>query len=459
MGDTKGLLRQMLKIVLDREPDARIDLFKAFPFIKRLFAERHLHATIRTIGDIVFVFVIFSGFFGPQDSHANIAIFLSWGLWWPSMILSWFFVGRMWCGFCSFPGIGRIVQRLGWVHYIRIPRFVSKYGIYWAVGLFSLIIWLEESTGIKESPRATALLILSIISGATICAVLFPLQAWCRYLCPMGRMTGAASTLAITEFRPNHEICRTCKHFACKRGRDGHKGCPVYLGAVGVKNNLDCLVCGHCVALCDKNSPQLNLRSPFSELILNKGRFITCSFIIHFLMGSQLARFLLEGAMGGYFSDATGLTVKMIAFSVLLLAGFFFVLGAIRLGAIVFGITEDEMFGRFSPMVPVFLPMAFAGELILRLNYTVMHAPEFLPSIGQQFGIDLMRMHFIVPLWWYVFMDIGILLTSVMASLYVLSRFVEEDFQGLVSRFRYFICSLLVLVMGGIYAMLLPIWY
>ncbi len=410
--------KRILNIIFDKDSSDKLDLFEVFPRLKRFFVERHLHAAIRTVGDLVFTLIIISGLFGPQEPDRNCSLFLSWGLWWPTVVLSWFFVGRMWCGFCPFPGLGRIFQRLGLSFNRPLPRALQKYGVYWSVVLLAIIIWLEESTGIKESPFGTALLLLAILFGATICAIIFPKQAWCRYLCPMGRIIGVAATLSITEFRPDHDKCRDCKTFACKRGTADYPGCPVYLGAFNVRNNLYCLVCGHCMKLCDKDSPQLNIRSPFTELIINKGRFITCSYIIPFLMGSQLARFIQEGHLNNMEFCNGVLFCSMGILSLLLLVFFFFAYFIIRLGAYLFGVTEDELFGKFSPLVPIFVPMAFAGELVYRVNYAIKNAPDFLPTVGRQFGWDLEHMTFTVPSWVIAVMDLGVSAISGLASFY-----------------------------------------
>jgi hypothetical protein len=451
-------LKRIINIVFDRDPDDRLDLFTEFPRLKLFFQKRRLHAAARTVGDLIFALIILSGLFGPQDPGRNSAIFMAWGLWWPTLVLSWFLVGRMWCGFCPFPGIGRIIQRLGLTWHHPVPKYLQKYGIYWAVALFGVIIWVEETTGIKESPRATAILILSILGGASLSAIFFPKQAWCRYLCPMGRMSGVAATMALMEFRPDHEKCRGCKTFACKRGTGGHGGCPVYLGAFNVRNNLDCLVCGHCIELCDRNSPQLNLRSPFTELVTNKGRFITCSYIIPFLMGSQLARFFQEGLLDFNTLCRGFLSCHMVLFSMLLVLGFLAVHATIRVGARFFGITEDELFGKFSPMVPVFVPMAFAGELVYRMNYTVAHAPNFFPTLGRQFGWNLQSWTFRVPELVFPVMDSVMLITSCLAGLYVLHKFVHGEFLGLVSTPRYRATQFLTIAMLIVYLVALPIW-
>lgn len=446
--------KKFLRIVFDRDRYDTIDLFQEFPGLKNFFKRRKLHAFVRTIGDLVFTFIILAGLFGPQDPKRNCILYLSWGLWWPTIVLSWFFVGRMWCGFCPFPGIGRLVQSLGLNLDLPVPRFLQKNGPYLSVALLCLIIWIEESTGIKESPRGTALLILSILAGATITAIFFPKQTWCRYLCPMGRLIGVGSTISMLEFRPDLEKCKGCKSFACKRGIDGRSGCPVFLGAFSVRNNLDCLICGHCLALCDKNSPMLNIRSPFKELLVNKGRFITCSYIIPFLMGSQLVRFFEESSYA--MTVANGSLYTMLAYSGLLTIGFFYVHFMIKLGARFFGITEDELFGKFSPMVPIFVPMAFAGELAYRLDYAVRNAPYFFPTIARQFSLDFLNfLTFKIPSWFFPAMNSFIIASAIIACEYVLLQMAFDEFEGLIAKWRLVAISFLIFITGGSYIFLM----
>ncbi len=441
------MLKKALNIVFDRTPDETIDLFEVFPGLRRFFERRRLHAFVRTIGDLVFAFIILVGLFGPQDPDRNCILYLSWGLWWPTIVLSWFFVGRMWCGFCPFPGLGRLVQNLGLRLDLPIPRSLQKNGPYLSVLLLCLIIWIEESTGIKDSPRATALLIMAIMTGATITAVFFPKQAWCRYLCPMGRLLGVGSTISMLEFRPDLEKCKGCKTFACKKGLDGKTGCPVFLGAFSVRNNLDCLICGHCLSLCDKDSPKLNIRSPFKELLVNKGRFITCSYIIPFLMGSQLVRFYIESGLAMKVDHGSFAT--MMLYSGLLAIGFCYVYFLIRIGANFFGITEDELFGRFSPMVPIFVPMAFAGELAYRLDYAVKNAPNFFPTLGRQFYVDFFKkLTFSIPEWFFPVMNVFIIGSAIVACNYVLYRMVTDEFEGMISKIRVFLVSSVIFVAG-----------
>lgn len=425
--------------------EQRLDLFRVFPGIRRFLAARHHYAYLRTAGDVLFVLVVLSGLFGPGDARSNVSVFLSWGLIWPIIVLSWFFLGRMWCGICPFPGLGVFLQRRGISLSLPVPKFLQKYGVYISVILLALIIWIEVVGGLDRSPVGTSLFVLSIVLGAALLALLYPGQAWCRHLCPLGRISGAAATLSITEFRPDHEKCRGCETFACKKGSEGKRGCPVYLGAYSVQNNLHCLVCGHCLPLCDRDSPQLLLRNPYSELIRNKGRYITCSYIVPFLIGSQLARFLRKKEIYGQLSSYTGWS-DAVLFSLLLLIAFGLSLVIINLGARLFGVTEDPLFGRLSPMVPILIPMAFTGELVYRFGYFAAGVGDFIPTIGRQAGVSFLeRLFFTIPDFPVQIISAFFLLNGSIAGCYILWQFCLNDFEGQI-RFRNFLGINLLIV-------------
>ena len=435
-----------IRSLISSDEGERLDLFRIFPGIRRFLAARHHYAYLRTGGDVLFALVVISGLFGPRDPGNNIAVFLSWGLLWPAIVLSWFFVGRMWCGICPFPGLGVFLQRRGLTLNLTVPKFLQKSGVYISVFLLALIIWIEVVAGLDKSPVGTSFFVLSITAGAALFAVLFPGQSWCRHLCPLGRISGAAATLSITEFRPDHDKCRVCKTFACKKGLGEKRGCPVYLGAYSVQNNLHCLVCGHCLPLCDLDSPQLLLRNPYSELIRNKGRYITCSYIVPFLIGSQLARFFRYKEPYGLFESWLGLP-DTAAFSILLGAAFVVVLAVIKVGSRLFGINEDPMFGRFSPLVPILIPMAFTGELVYRMTYFAAGVGDFVPTIGRQFGLQFLEsIHFSLPDFPVQILSAFFLLNGAIAGTYIFWRMCLEDFEGIVRLKNFVGINVLIVV-------------
>ncbi len=442
------------------DPEKRFDLFVAFPRFYKLFLNQRLHFLWQRFLVVILLVLIVAGLFGPQDPARNGMLYLCWGLWWPMVILSLFFVGRMWCGVCPFPVAGRFLKACRLSLEKTVPKLIIKNSTGIAVIFFMLIIWVEESTGMKESPKETAWLLIVIWAGATFCALLFANQSWCQYFCPLGKLMGIGASISWIEFRPDHSSCRQCTTYACYKGTEQLSGCPVSLGAVKVTNNLKCLVCGHCLQLCPHNSPQLNVRHPLSELIIRKGKLITCTMLVPFLMGSQLARFMDQNIFN--LMDRIELVClydwvcQMGLYAVPLVIGFILVHVIISYGDLFFGIYHDELMGRFSPMIPVVLPLAFAGELVSRLNYTFRNLPDFIPTLGRQFGWEtLERLTFTIPEWVYPTYGVFFIFLSEIAGLYLLQKFFVEECEGIVPLWKYRAIQVAFFALFGVYLCLM----
>ncbi len=442
------------------DPEKRFDLFVAFPRFYKLFLNQRLHFLWQRFLVVILLVLIVAGLFGPQDPARNGMLYLCWGLWWPMVILSLFFVGRMWCGVCPFPVAGRFLKACRLSLEKTVPKLIIKNSTGIAVIFFMLIIWVEESTGMKDSPKETAWLLIVIWAGATFCALLFANQSWCQYFCPLGKLMGIGASISWIEFRPDHSSCRQCTTYACYKGTEQLSGCPVSLGAVKVTNNLKCLVCGHCLQLCPHNSPQLNVRHPLSELIIRKGKLITCTMLVPFLMGSQLARFMDQNIFN--LMDRIELVClydwvcQMGLYAVPLVIGFILVHVIISYGDLFFGIYHDELMGRFSPMIPVVLPLAFAGELVSRLNYTFRNLPDFIPTLGRQFGLEtLERLTFTIPEWVYPTYGVFFIFLSEIAGLYLLQKFFVEECEGIVPLWKYRAIQVAFFALFGVYLCLM----
>jgi hypothetical protein len=452
-------LKRSLSLLRNSFKGPNINLFDKMPRFKAFFSNRRNLLFARSSGDIFFTIIILLGLFGPQAPDRNISLFISWGLWWTSVVLSWFFVGKLWCGVCPFPGMGRLFQKFGFSLNLDVPPLLKKVFVHLSVILLGLIIWVESVTDMKEWPAGTAYLLLSILLGATITAILFKGQAWCRHVCPLGKIIGSAATIAMTEFRPDRNKCRTCKTFECKRGSDKIPGCPIGLGAFNVKSNFYCLVCGHCVSLCRKGSPAIYLRNPFREitshvkLTATKTTYLTYSYIIPFFMGSQLARFIQHER---WYSpvEAFFFGSNLIAFTALLISGFLFFLMLIRVGASAFVPIKNDVFGLFSPMVPVLVPLAFTGELAYRLEYLLSNAGGVLPVLGRQFGIDMESLAFDISKGFIYGLCILVLAAGALAGCYVLNFFYNGKIAGFVSRNKYIAVYILIFLIFMTYAIL-----
>jgi len=443
--------RKALRILFSFNLFERLNLFEAFPWLKRFFMHRRNLLLVRTLGDIAFAGIIISGLFGPQDSQRNVALFLAWGIWWTGVVLSWFFVGKLWCGFCPFPGLGRMLQKLGVGSRRPVPGWLRKHGSTLSLILLGCIIWAEAITGMRTSPFATALLLLSILAGATVFGALFQGQAWCRFLCPMGKIIGSAATISLLEFRPDAMRCRKCTTFACRKGKDGKLGCPVYLGAFNVRDSVDCLVCGRCVATCDQDSPRLNLRNPFSEMLLNRGRSLAYRYIIPFLLGSQLARFAQEKNWYEHLTPYIGGS-HILTFTVLLGIGYAFFWLVIRMGSRL--LPCNTRVGQVSTMAAVFIPIGFTGELMYRLEYFLKTAGSFLPTWGRQFGFDMNNLGFTVSDSTVQTACLTVLILGTISSCTTTFLLNRAEFHGTLPLYHSFLLSLLVTAVSSLYVLL-----
>ncbi len=229
---------------------------------------------------VVTAFVFYECMFGAVGATGNLATTLVWSLGWPALVLSFFFVGRVCCAVCPMALAGRWAQR--WKRTEgRIPGWVKRNDSWIVLAGFFVIIWAEEVTAMRHSPRATGILLLTILICAVVTAALFPRRTWCRHLCPLGGLAGVCSASSMLELRPSLDICEAkCKDHSCYKGGGGIPGCPMFNHVMFVESNQQCVFCMNCVRTCPNGSPQLNVRMPARELWTNLtarpevGRFV-----------------------------------------------------------------------------------------------------------------------------------------------------------------------------------------
>jgi len=234
------------------------------------FALRLYPGGVRAVAALIFAFILYECFAVAGTSWGNVGTLLVWAVWWPALILSFFFAGRAWCAICPMAASGELAQKLAhrWSKAERrVPEWLKDNDLYIVMAGFFLIVWVEETTEMRHSPVATGFLLLAIIAGALVTSVLLPRRSWCRHLCPMGGFAGLCSTSSLIELRPTQDICSAkCKGHSCYKGDGAVAGCPMFQHVMFVESNSDCILCLNCVRLCPNGSPQLNVRVPAREL-------------------------------------------------------------------------------------------------------------------------------------------------------------------------------------------------
>lgn len=221
---------------------------------------------VRGMAAAVFAAIVALCFFGPQGPDGNVGSLLVWSVWWPALVASFFFVGRAWCAICPMAmaaGTAQAAKGLG----RRVPAWIKQHeGAILMAGFFA-ILWVEESTAMRHSPRATGLLLLCILAGAVGVSLLYQRRSWCRHLCPLGAFAGLCSAASMVELRPTSDVCSAkCGEHLCYKGSEHSPGCPMFLHVMFVDSNHHCTLCLNCIRSCANHSPQVNLRFPGRDL-------------------------------------------------------------------------------------------------------------------------------------------------------------------------------------------------
>jgi len=134
------------------------------------------------------------------NSLALAAQWLFWGIWWPSVILSMFVLGRTWCGlFCPEGTLTEAASRHGLGR--AVPRWLKWAG--WPFVAFALTTIFGQLVSVYQYPAATML----VLGGSTLAAIGVGFiygrgkRVWCRHLCPVNGVFAVLSRVSPLHFR------------------------------------------------------------------------------------------------------------------------------------------------------------------------------------------------------------------------------------------------------------------
>jgi len=361
-----------------------VNLLKYEPVMKFFKSSLYPKAGVLLTAPFIILLIVL-GLFGPQSPERNIALILTWGLWEPMLVLSAFFTGRLWCSVCPVGALSALVRRTVGLH-LKAPLFIRNYGYYFSALGIAVIIGAEAASGMLGSPRATALLVLSIATFAAVTGFLFQRSAWCRYLCPLGSIVGTLSTCAIVELRSNYSVCNsTCQNHDCYTGGPGREGCPMFEGPFSLSSNRNCVLCGSCIKTCPNQSPVLNVRLPGYDLWTVRRAEPGIAMVGLALMGTQVFRGMEMAGLAGPFPENTAASwmsaLSLVAASIL--ASMLYVMLA---GRSVFGSRTGADKGHFL-IIYALIPLIFAFEADYHLERMLTLGGHFLEVVGRQLGL------------------------------------------------------------------------
>src|SRR3990172_11468492 len=192
------------------------------------------------------------------NNFTLLAKFLIWGLWFPLMLLSVVFFGRLWCGLlCPQGALSEYAGRRGFNK--PIPRWMRWGGM--SIMSFIFVTILGQLVGVRDYPLAA----MEILGGTMIVAIIIGFlytsgrRQWCRYLCPIGPLLGIFSRLGALSFDRN--------------GGSGKGGvCPTFINTATKVASSNCIECFRCVSPDTSASLHLKIRHPGLEIEEIKNR-------------------------------------------------------------------------------------------------------------------------------------------------------------------------------------------
>jgi hypothetical protein len=190
-----------------------------------------------------------------------LAQYLFWGVWWPFVILSIMFMGRVWCGvLCPEGALAEFASRHGRGN--AIPKWLRWGG--WPFLAFVLTTLYGQLVSVYEYPQAALL----ILGGSTVAAVAVGWlygkgkRVWCRYLCPVSGVFALLARIAPVCFRIDRAA------WDSQPGRSAAVDCAPLLDVKHMTSAAQCHACGRCSG--HRDAVELSARSPNAEMLAAK---------------------------------------------------------------------------------------------------------------------------------------------------------------------------------------------
>jgi DNA-binding NtrC family response regulator/polyferredoxin len=397
--------------------------------IKKIFESTWYPTAVQIVSGAFLLYIFYLGFWGMQHPDSNISLVLAWGIWEPVVIISTIFAARVWCGICPVGALSSLCSQYFSLK-LPVPQFLRKYGFYLSGLGLGIIIWSEVATHMTTSPRATAFLIASIAVPAMILGLLYQRRAWCRYLCPLGKMVGVFAGASMLELRANYGICNNdCITHSCYTGgKECQSGCPMFEGPFSLRSNLDCILCGNCIKNCPNQSPQVNLRLPGFELWSSRQFEKPMAFLVQLIMATQLFRGLVKAGYFHFFLDDSINRSFMLFVLLTVVTVLVFILVKMAENSMSRDVPDKKEYsaGMLSYgllLMVVTFEMAFHVERLLLLG------GQILPVMGRQFGMQWETFGVSVAPWVIITLQVMLILLGSWGSSLILRQIYRTRFE------------------------------
>lgn len=240
--------------------------------INNLLGKKWFPVSFRMITLAAFWGLVIIGFASPTDNivfmtqlgKTNLTTSFVWRLWWPLVVLSAIFFGRIWCMVCPMEMVTTFFAKIGFKQ--KRPGWILSG---WVITLFYFVILTAGITilEIDTIPRYTSYYLLTLMGVAIISGLVFKKNTFCRYICPVGYLLTFFSKMAIWGWRvKDKSVCYSCPDKSCVKNKYiyqlNSKSCGVDLVPSNINDNNYCLLCGGCLRTCKKYKTDNNSLRP-----------------------------------------------------------------------------------------------------------------------------------------------------------------------------------------------------
>lgn len=233
--------------------------------LTRLLSASWYPGLFQILGVITFALILYFSFTGNPHGELNFATVLTWRLWWALLPISLFLVGKFWCAMCPLATLSDLTQKLLPLKRV-LPRKLrdADHGSWLMLACFVLLSWAHAIFDIHNTPWITGVVFIGLALGAILFALRYEQRAFCRFVCPVGLMSGMYAMLSPLALRANENVCRTrCANQSCRAAAN----CKLYEYPRTMDSNRYCVLCSDCVSACPHNSPKMVLRAPKREIV------------------------------------------------------------------------------------------------------------------------------------------------------------------------------------------------
>ncbi len=384
-----GDLVRRQDLTFDEVRTGRPGLYDALklPLVRQILFSPLFPAILQSAFVPIFLGIVLLLFLGPPDPSKNLGAVIMWSLAWPGLIVGAFFGARISCSICAIGALSKLAKRIVSLEF-PFPEPLRRRSDFLIAGGILFIIWLECVTDIRNSPLNLGLLLLIMFLLAFFLNTLFARQTWCRYLCPLGGITGLFARTSILALRADSSVCLSkCTSQECYFGTSTTEGCPFGQVVATLHSNQFCKVCGNCVKTCPFDALRLYLRMPGEELVESRYVRTGTGFLVLSLDAALLSdiatRLPLFSQFATWIDGSYGLTFTLLYLGSI--AGINLL--AIAAASLSYRAFRESFWENYSRFALSLLPFTCGGFLAFHTYYFLTLGPQMLVLAGHYFGI------------------------------------------------------------------------